>query len=171
MDLGQVAADGSQLFPNVWHRVDTQHLHTQVCQEQHIGRHLIKDHRISVVQIPLIGVEGAQHMLFHLLAPDKIAGCRGRKYLGHGLFKFCRNIVGIIALIPVYVLLLPGLGPHSPLVGVRRMIHDHIQAQADASFPESLGESLQIPVCPYLGIHHTEILHRITAVIEGMGHF
>ena len=64
MHLGKIPAAGSQLFPDIGNRVDADHIDTFVGQVQHIVNHLIENHRIPVVQIPLIGIESGHDKLF-----------------------------------------------------------------------------------------------------------
>ena len=170
VDLRKVPAAGPKLLPDIGDRVDAEDLHAQVGKEQDVRRHLVEHDGILIVQIPLIGVKGGQHIFFHLLAPGKIARRGGGKYLRHGLLKLRGNIIGIVALIPVLIFLLPGLRPHRPLMGVRRVVHHHVQAEADPPLPQLSREDRKLTVGPDLRIHRAEVLHRVAAVIHGVRH-
>src|SRR5699024_3303843 len=58
VDLGQVAAAGAQLLPDVGHRVQPHHVHPLVDKVEQVARHLVEDHRVCVIQVPLVGVKG-----------------------------------------------------------------------------------------------------------------
>ena len=163
--LWKVAAAGSQLLPDIWNCVNAENLHAQIGQEQDVCRHLIENRRIPVVQIPLIGIKGGQHILLHFLAPGKIPRRGGGKNLWHGLFKLRGDLPGVITIIPVLVLLFSGLRPHRPFMGVRRMIHHHVQAETDPPFPQFSRKRRQFPVRADLRVHRAEVFHCVSAVV------
>ena len=168
--LGQVAAGGAQLLPDIGHRVDAQHLHAQVGQVQHAAGHLHQHRGVAVVQVPLVGVEGGQHPLVHLLAPGKVARGGVGEDLGHRLLILVGHGAVVKAVVEVLVIGVPGHGPAGPFVAGSGVVHHEVQAQADARRPQLLGQGGQVGVGAKGGIHLVEVLHRIAAVVVGMGH-
>ncbi len=171
VDLGEIAAGGAQLLPDVGHRVDAQHLHPQVRQMEKIGGHVVEHRRVFVVQVPLVGMKGGADVFLHLRLPDEAAGGGFREDIGDGLFHLLGDIRGVKADIPVDVFLLPGLGPHGPFMGIRRVVDDKIQAEAHPPAAHGGGEALQILVAPQGGVHLAEVLHRVPPVVFRVGHF
>ena len=63
VNLFQVTARSSQLFPDIRNRVNTDHIHSLVCKEEEVVHHLIENTGISVVQIPLIRIKCCHHLM------------------------------------------------------------------------------------------------------------
>ena len=157
MNLGQIAAGGPELLPDIRHRVQTDDVHAFVAKVQHIVRHVIKDHRIPVIQIPLIGIKGRHDNLPSLLAPGEVPGSRGGKHLGNGLLEFIRDRPVVKKEIPVLVLLLTAPRPPRPLMILAGVVHDKVQAQAHAPPVAGMGQILQILHRPERRIHASEV--------------
>ena len=49
MDLLQISAGGSKLFPDVRNRIDPDDINAQICKIQEIIHHLIENHRIRII--------------------------------------------------------------------------------------------------------------------------
>ena len=91
VDLREVAAAGAQFLPDIRSSIQADDIDTVVAQVQHIRGHVIEDHRVGIVQIPLIGIESGHDHFAGLFTPGEVSGCGLREYLGNGLFKFARN--------------------------------------------------------------------------------
>ena len=168
--LRQIAAGGAQLLPDIGHRVNAEHLYAQICQMQDALGHIHEHRRVCIVQIPLVVVEGGQHPLVHLLAPCKVAGCGVGEHLRHGLLVLVGDgtvlVEVVIGLKPRVVCLCR----HCPAVGAGGVVHDKIQTQADAGFPQFPGQVFQIRIGAKGRVYGIEILHRIAAIVVGVGH-
>ena len=171
MHLGQIAAAGAQLFPDIGYRVDAQHLHAQIGKVQDAFDHLHKHRRIAVIQIPLVGVEGGQHPLVHLLIPCEVARRGVGEHLRHGALVLVGNGAVLKAVVIRLIGAVPRLGPHGPFVGVGSVVHHHIQTQADARFAQLCRQRGQVLIGAEGRVHLLKTFHRVAAVIVGMGHF
>jgi len=168
--LRQIAAGGAQLLPDVGYRINAEHLYAQICKVQDAPGHVHEHRRVGIVQIPLVVVEGGQHPLVHLLTPCKVAGRGVGEHLGHSLLV----LVGDGAVLVEVVI---GLKPrvarlcrHGPAVGTGGVIHDKIQTQADAGLAQLPGQVFQVFVGAKGRVYGVEVLHRIAAVVVGVGH-
>ena len=168
--LRQIAAGGAQLLPDIGHGINAEHLYAQICQMQNALGHVHEHCRVCIVQVPLIVVEGGQHPLVHLLAPCKVAGGRVGEHLRYGLFVLVGNGAVIVAVIIRLIGCISGFCRHGPTVGAGSVVHDEIQTQADACFAQFAGQILQILICAEGRVYRVEILHRIAAVVVGVGH-
>src|SRR4030065_2167886 len=86
MRLRQILAAGAQLFPEKSHRVQAQDLHTKVCEEEHLTRHLGEDCRVGIIQIPLVSMEGRPDPTIYFLTVGEGAWVLIREDLTHVLF-------------------------------------------------------------------------------------
>ena len=59
---------------------------------------------------------------------------------------------------------------HRPAVGAGGVVHDKIQTQADACLPQLPGQVFKVFVGAESRVYGIEVLHRIAAVVVGMGH-
>ena len=168
--LGQVAAGGAQLLPDIRHCVNAEHLYAQICQMQNALGHVHEHCRVCVVQIPLVVVEGGQHPLVHLLAPCKVAGRSVGEHLRNGLLILVGDGAVVIEMIIRLKPRVARLCRHGPAVGAGGVVHDKIQTQADAGFPQFTGQVFQILVRAKGRVYGVKILHRIAAVVVGVGH-
>ena len=162
--LGQIAAAGPQLLPYIGHRVDADHIDAPIGQEEEIVHHLIEYHGIFVIQIPLVGVKGGEHVFSHLWKPRKVSWGCGGKDLGHSPLIGVHVLLPVIEEIPVHVLPLPVFGPPRPLVILGGMVHHKVQADADPLAAAFVRQSLQILNRPQLLLHLPEIRHRVSPV-------
>ena len=106
----------------------------------------------------------------HLLTPCKVAGRGVGEHLRHSLLV----LVGDGAVLVEVVI---GLKPrvarlcrHGPAVGAGGVVHDKIQTQANADLAQFTGQVFQILVRAKGRVYGIEILHRIAAIVVGMGH-
>ena len=164
MHLGEIAALGAKLFPDVRNRVDPDNINATVSQVEEIIHHFIKYPGVLVIQIPLIRVKTGHNKMACIRKPGEIARRCRRKYLGHGLFIHGRDRIIIKEEIPAHVFPFSGPGPLRPLVVLRCMVHDKIHADVDAFFVAGFGQILQILHGAKLFLHLAEIRHRIAAV-------
>ena len=91
VDLGKISAVGTQLLPDVGYRVNSDHVHPLVSQEQEVVHHLIKHPKIAVIQIPLIGIEGGHDKVAAIVQPSEITRSGSGENLGNGLFILRRD--------------------------------------------------------------------------------
>ena len=171
--IGERTIDGSQLKWSVFHDFPADRMY-MIMQEWvfpfiknlHVHEHC----RVCVVQVPLVVVEGGQHPLVHLLTPCKVAGCGVGEHLRHGLLVLVGD--GTV-LVEVVIRLKPRVARlcrHGPAVGAGGVVHHKIQTQADACFPQLPGQVFKVFVGAKGRVYGIEILHRIAAIVVGMGH-
>ena len=116
MNLRQVPTVGSQLFPNIWHCINPQHINSLIGQIQEIIHHLIKHYRIAVIQIPLIRIKTGHYKFLPLRKIGKVSWRCSRKYLGHGLLIHSRHRIIVKEEIPVLIFLFTCSGTFCPLM-------------------------------------------------------
>ena len=85
VNLWQVTAVGSKLFPDIWYSIQTNDIHTLIGKIQHIKDHFIENNRIAVIQIPLIRIEGSHNMFMKIFQPGKVARCSSWENFRAGL--------------------------------------------------------------------------------------
>lgn len=168
VDLRQVPAAGSELFPDIGNRVDADHVDSLVREEQHVFRHGLKDCRVPVVQIPLIGIEGREDDFTAVVHPGEIPRCGRRKDLRHMLFIFVRNIPVVIEKIETAVVRITGTGFPGPFMVLAGVVHDEVHADADVLPVAARRELFQILHGAELGIHGAEIGDRVPAVTAAL---
>ena len=164
MYLRQIAAVRSQLFPDVRHRIETDHINALIAEKKHVLRHIAEHIRVSIVQIPLIGIEGRHDDLARLLAPGKIPRRGRREDLRDVLFKCMRDRPVIIEEITVLIFLLPGAGAAGPLMILARVVHHKVETQRDAEFVTVMRKRGKIFHRAELRLNFSEIRYRIAAV-------
>ena len=164
VDLREVAAVRAELFPDIRRRVEADDVHPVVAQVEHIRGHVVEDHRVSIVQIPLIRIEGGHDDLARLLTPGKVPGRGRREDLGNSLFEFIRDRPVVVEEIPVLVFLLPGTGALRPLMVLTRVVHDKVEADTHAVVVALVAQLRQVLHRPQLRLHLPEIRNRIAAV-------
>ena len=164
VDPGKIAAVRPQFLPYIGNRVNPQHIHPAVCQVKKIEHHLIKDNRISVIQVPLIRIKGGHHILPCFRQTSEVSRRRGGKYLGHRLLKHRGNRPAVKEKISVLIFLFPCPCPFSPPMILRRMVHHKIQAKADASVVAFMGQLLQVLHGSQILPHLSEVRYGITSV-------
>ena len=169
VDLGQVAAVGAQLLPDIGGRVQADDVDAVVAEVEHVGRHVIENDRIGVIQVPLVGIEGGHDHLAGLLAPGEIAGRGRREDLGNSLFKFIGDGPVVIEEIPVLVLLFAGPGAPGPLVVLAGMVHDEVQADTHAAVVALIAQLRQVLHGAQLGLDLAEVGNRVTPVAAARG--
>ena len=168
--LRQIAAGGAQLLPDIGHGINAEHLHAKVGEVQNALGHVHEHRRVGVVQVPLIVVEGGQHPLVHLLTPGKVAGRGVGEHLRNGLLVLVGDGAVVIEVVIGLKPRVSCLCRHGPAVGAGGVVHDKIQTQADAGFPQFTGQVFQILVGAKGRVYGIEILHRIAAIVVGVGH-
>ena len=169
MHLRQVPAVGSQLLPDIRNGVQTDHVDAAVGKEQHVGRHVVEDHAVGVVQIPLIRIEGGHDDLTAVLKPGKVARRRGREDFGHGLFIHGRNVPAVVEIIAGTGGRVSFPGQLCPGVLLAGMIHDKVESDADAGLVAVGGKLFKILHGAELRLDLPEIGNRISAVVLALG--
>ena len=78
MNLREVAAVSAERLPDVGHSVKPDDVYSLIAEIEHVFRHVVEDYGISVVQVPLIGIERSHYYLAGLLVEREISGgsCR-----------------------------------------------------------------------------------------------
>ena len=84
VDLGLVLAVGAQPLPHERDRVQPQHLHAGVGQEEHDLGVLEQHLGVGPVDVPLEGVERRPHPAVQVVVPGEAAGGEVREDLGQG---------------------------------------------------------------------------------------
>ena len=128
MDLRQIPAVRPQLFPNIRDRIHTDHIHAPVGQIQHIVRHVVEDHRIMIVQVPLVRVERGHDDLAHVIQPGEITRRCRREYLRNGFFVPVRDIPVIVEIIAAHSCRISCPRGFCPCVFLTGMVQDEIHA-------------------------------------------
>ena len=135
-----------------------------VAEVQHVGSHVIEDHRIRVVQVPLVRIEGGHDDLLRLLAPGEVAGRRGGEDLGDVFLVLIRKKPVVIEEITVLVLLLSCARPLRPFMILAGMIHDEVEAYAHAPFMAGIRKIREILHGTQLRLDFPEIRDSVAAV-------
>ncbi len=164
VDLRKVPAVRSQRLPDIRRRIEPDDVNTVVAQIQHIRRHIVEDHRIAVIQVPLIRIERRHDDFPGFFAVCEISGSRGGKDLRHRLLELFRYLPVVKEEISVLIFLLPRSRAFCPLVILARVIHHKIKADADAAAVAFLRKVSEILHGPQFRLHLPEIRHRIAAV-------
>ena len=112
----QISAAGSQLFPDVGNRIDTDHIDTYIGKKQEIIHHLVEHPGIAVVQIPLIRIERGHDIMSDLRKICEVSRGSRWKYLGNRFFIFLGNAVIVKEEITAHVLAFPFSCTHCPLM-------------------------------------------------------
>ena len=127
--LGQILAVGAEALPDEGHRVQAQDLDALVGEEQHLFHHAVEDHRVLVVQVPLVGVEGGPHPLLDAGAVGEGAGVVLGEDLGHGALVGVGHLaVGVHSIVGL-VLPVTGEGLPCPLVLIRGVVEHEVQGE------------------------------------------
>ena len=164
MYLGEIAAGGAELLPDIGHRVEPDHVHALVAEKKHVLRHVAEHGGVLIIQIPLVGIEGGHDDLAHLGAPGEVAGGRGREDLRHRPLKLVRDVPVVIEEIALLKFALAVFGPAGPLVVLAGVVHHEVEADRDAARVAVGGELGEILHRPQLRLHPAEVRHRVAAV-------
>ena len=171
MDLGEVAAVGVQFLPDVGHGVQPDDVHALVAQEEHVLRHVVEDHGIAVVQVPLVGVEGGHHHLARLLVPGEVARGGGGEDLRHGTLEADGDLPVVIEEIALLTGPVAGLGPAGPFMVLAGVVHHEVQAQGDAPVMTVAGQGGQILHGAQLRLDLSKVRHGVAPVAAALGAF
>ena len=134
VNLFQVTARSSQLFPDIRNRVNTDHIHSLVCKEEEVVHHLIENTGISVVQIPLIRIKSSHDIMTDIRKPGEVSGSSGREYLRYGLFVFVRNLAVVVKEVTAHIFSVTLACFFCPLVIFRSVVHNKIHTQVHSVF-------------------------------------
>ena len=140
-----------------------------VAEVQHVGGHVIEDHRVRVVQVPLVGVEGGHDDLLRFLAPGEVAGRRGGEHLRHVFFVLVRQHPVVVEEETVLVFLFAGAGTLRPLMVLAGVVHDEVKAHRHSAVVARVGQIRQVFHGTELGLHFSEVGHRVSAVRAVLG--
>ena len=170
VDLGKVAAGGAQLLPYIWDSVKPEDLYSHICQIQGRGEHLYEDFWISVVQVPLEGVEGGKDPFLHLFVPDEVSWSCSREHFRCSLLILVRICPVRKAHVVVLVVLISFFCCLGPLVCGGCMVHYKVQAEADSMFSQLLGKGFQVLVGAEARINAVEVLNSVSSVVVLLRH-
>ena len=164
MYLRQISALGSELFPDIRNRIDSDNVHSLICEEQEIIHHFVKHPRILVIQIPLIRIKCRHYKMSCFRHPSEIAWCSCRKHLRYRFFKFSRNIIIVIEEITAHIFSVAVLCLYCPFMIFGSVIHYKVHAEIHLSLMTILRQIRQIRHGSKLGLHLAEIGNRISSV-------
>ena len=164
MNLREIAAVCTELFPDIGHRIQTNDVYTLIAEIEHVLGHVVEDNGIGIVQVPLVGIEGRHHDLVSFFTPAEVARSRGGKYLRDRLLKLIRNRPVIVEEVPCLALSISGPGFFRPLVILTGVVHHEIQTEGDASVVAVRRQRFQIFHRAQFRLDPTEVCHRIAAV-------
>ena len=170
MYLGQVAAAGAQLLPDVGDGVQADHVNSPVRKVQQVLRHVPEHRGIGVIQVPLVGIEvGHDHGAVRKLREAPRRG--GGEHLGHRLFKLPGDVPGVVEEIAVPVFRLPRPGPLRPGVVLAGVVHHKVQAQAHSPAAAGVRQGLQILHGPKRRLDLPKIADGVAPVAAALGAF
>ena len=164
MNLWQVTAVGSKLFPDVRHSIKTNDINTLVCKIQHVKDHLIENDRVSVVQIPLVWIESGHDMFVDIIQPCEVSRCSSREYLWAGLLVQRRNIVAVKEEVAVLIFSFTGACTFCPFMILRSVVHNKVQADTDSTFVAFGSQMCKIIHVSELFLYLTEVSNCISAI-------
>ena len=164
VDLGQITTIRSQLLPDIGNGIETNDVNALICQKQQVLRHVVEDHGIAVVEVPLIGMEEGHDDLAAVRKPGEIPRRGSGKHLWHGLLVLIWDIPVVKEEVPAARHEIPCPGRPGPGMIAAGVIHDKIQTEADIPPSALIGQSGQILHCPQLRLYGSEIGHRIASV-------
>ena len=167
--LGKVAAVGAEGLPDVGDRVEADDVHAVVAEVQHVGGHVIEDHRVRVVQVPLVGVEGGHDDLLRFLAPGEVSGRRGGEHLRHVFFVLVRQHPVVVEEETVLVFLFTGAGTFRPLMVLAGVVHDKVKTHRHPTVMAGIRQIRQVFHGAKLGLYFSEVGHCVSAVRAVLG--
>ena len=161
--LRQIAAGGAELLPDIGHRVKADNVYTGVGEEQHIGGHIVEHHRVSVVQIPLVRIEGSHDDLAVVELSEVARGCP-RENLRYGPLKGLGYLPVVVEEVVAAGVGVALTGSLCPLMLVAGVIHDKVKTAVDAALVTQGGQLAQVVHRAQMGLHLAEVSHGIAAV-------
>ena len=157
VDLRKIAAVGAKRLPDVRNSIQSHNIHAPVSQIQKVVGHVIEDHRVGIVEIPLEWIERGHHDLAAVVKICIIARSCFREYFRQILFVLVRNVPGIIEEVPVHRALVAFSRCFCPLMFLAGMVHDKIQAHHDTSAVAVACQFLKVIHCAQIRSHLAEI--------------
>ena len=164
MDLFQVTARSSKLFPDIRNRINTDHIHSLVCKEEEVIHHLIENTGIAIVQIPLIRVKSSHDIMTDIRKPGKVSRSSGREHLRYGLFVLVRDLTVVVEEVTAHIFSVTLACLFCPLVIFRSVVHDKIHAQIHAVIMAFVSKCGQILHSAKIRADFAEISYCVTTV-------
>ena len=164
VNLWQVTAVGSKLFPDVRHSIKTNDINTLVCKVKHVKDHLIENDRVSVVQIPLVWIESGHDMFVDIIQPCEVSRCSSREYLRAGLLIQRRNIVAVKEEVAVLIFFFTGTCTFRPLMILGSVVHNEVEAYTDSTFVAFRSQVCEIIHVSEFFLYLAEISYSISAI-------
>ena len=171
MNLREVSAVRAEFFPYVGNSIETDDINALIAQEKHVFRHIDKNGRVSVIQVPLVGIKGRHDDLPGLFAQTEISRCSRREDLRDILFKLLRDGPVVIEEISILIFLFPGAGTARPLVIFARVVHNKVETYGYSSLVTILGKSGKFLHCAKLRLNLSEIRYRISPIASSLRAF
>ena len=162
--LRAVAAVGAELLPDIRDRVQTDHVHALIGEEEEVLRHVVEHDGVAVVEIPLIGIEEGHHDLAAVVEPGEVARRRRGEDLRHRALILERKVPVVeeeVAASRHRVARSRGARPGMILA---RVVHHEVEADAHVLLVAELGELVQLLHLAELRLHLAEIRHGVAAV-------
>ena len=165
VDLGLVLAGRAHPLPQEGDRVEPEHLHAEVGEEQDDLGELDEDVRVRPVEVPLPGVERRPHPLLELLVPGEVARREVREHLGQ------RPLVGVglgpvgVDVEVVLVVLLARPRADRPVVLARDVVEDQVEDEAHPVLAQRGRQVAEVVDRPEVGADRAVVPHRVPAVV------
>ena len=171
MRLGEVFAGGAQFFPDERHRVQPKDFHALVGEEEHLFAHTVKDHRVAVIQVPLIRMESGPNPGLNVFEPGESARVFIRKNFPQSFFVKIGHSSVRENSIHIAVIRIAGFGFESPFMLVGSVVDHQVQHQADPLGAQVPRELRQLGHGTQGRVHFPEGADGISAVVFVFRHF
>ena len=150
MNLFQVTARSSKLFPDIRNRINTDHIHSLVCKEEEVIHHLIENTGIAIVQIPLIRVKSSHDIMTDIRKPGKVSRSSGREHLRYGLFVLVRDLTVVVEEVTAHIFAVTLACLFGPLMILGSVVHNKIHTQVHSVFVAFICKGSQV-------LHRTKV--------------
>ena len=163
--LGLVLAVGAEALPQEGHRVEPHDVNALVGEVEDDAEHRFEHSRVAVVEIPLELIERGPHPGLLLGQPGEVAGLERGEDLSQGFFVLVRLNPVRKQKVEIAILRIPGKGGLRPGVFFGRVVHDQVDAQADAALVQCTGELLEVVHGAESSIDFFVRRNRVAAVV------
>ena len=164
MYLREVTAVGAKGLPDIWNRIEPDDVNSAIGKIHQIVCHVVEDHRVGIVQIPLERVERCHNDLIAVLKICVVPRRCLRKYLRKCLRIRIRNIPIVVKEISLLSTYVSGSCSLSPLMLFACVVHNKIQTHHHAAPVACSGQFFQIVHRSQIRTHLAEIRYRIASV-------
>ena len=157
MYLREVTAVGAKGLPDIWNRIEPDDVNSAIGKIHQIVCHVVEDHRVGIVQIPLERVERCHNDLIAVLKICVVPRRCLRKYLRKCLRIRIRNIPIVVKEISLLSTYVSGSCSLSPLMLFACVVHNKIQTYHHAAPVACSGQFFQI-------IHRSQIRTHLAKI-------